>query len=809
MPILFYPGQEDYITELNKLAAIAELTVGDKGWSPVIAAVTDGARVVLQVSDWIGGQGAKPAAGQYLTLTGLTNDISQATNVRGASGANGTNGTNGAAATIAVGTVTTGPAGSSASVTNVGTSSAATFNFTIPKGVDGTGAVSTVNSKSPNGAGNVLVTPEDIPVAGFPALRPTLLLDFANSRSVDPRITFTRSSTATYFDAQGVLRTAASGVPRIDHDPVTGECKGLLIEEARTNLLTYSEQLDNAAWVKTNCTVISNAEVAPDGTTTADSAVNTGNVTSLLSRSVAVPASSTNDYYVSIFVKPISPNTRCTVNTYYLGAAETNVNFNFSSKTITGNVPYAGEYIFDALPNGWFRIGYRVAQDATGTKTSFFYRLWQSGRGYTTGGCYVWGTQLEAGTFPTSYIPSSVTFTGRASAGSYFGSDGLLKTAVSGEARMNYNPTNLTVAPKLLLEEASTNLLTYSEQFDNANWEKFGTTVTPNLLVAPDGSLTADKVVESTANSEHYTRNSPVSCTAGTYVASVYWHTSSERSLYLRVVHSGETNATSQVVFYKSTLALGAVTGNAVSASAQNTGNGWWRISLVFSIAATRSVQHGFQIYSTASSYTGDGTSGVCVWGAQLEAGSFPTSYIPTTAAQVTRAADSSTSAETHSAADVAVMTGTNFSSWYRQDEGTFAADGSTFRPYSGILGGQVVSVATDAANRFFITQGSSEKASFTHIVLGSTVAYMETGGAVVNNGRIQVAIAYKVNDFAFTVNGVTPLTDTSGDLPTMTTLYIGGSITGSAAGNLNGHIRRIAYYPFKLSPSQWQALTS
>ncbi len=69
----------------------------------------------------------------------------------------------------------------------------------------------------------------------FPALRPTLNQDFAGSRTVDPRITFTRSSTATYFDAKGVLRTAASGVPRIDHDPATGECKGLLIEEARTN----------------------------------------------------------------------------------------------------------------------------------------------------------------------------------------------------------------------------------------------------------------------------------------------------------------------------------------------------------------------------------------------------------------------------------------------------------------------------------------------------------------------------------------------------------------------------------------------
>ena len=77
-------------------------------------------------------------------------------------------------------------------------------------------------------------------IINLPAIRPSLLLDFANSKTVDPRITFTRASTATYFDAQGLMRTAASGVLRIDHDPATGACKGLLIEESRTNLLRNS-----------------------------------------------------------------------------------------------------------------------------------------------------------------------------------------------------------------------------------------------------------------------------------------------------------------------------------------------------------------------------------------------------------------------------------------------------------------------------------------------------------------------------------------------------------------------------------------
>ena len=73
-------------------------------------------------------------------------------------------------------------------------------------------------------------------VENYPTIRPTLNLDFVNSDMVDPRVTFTRTSTATYHDAKGVLQTVPANVPRIDYDPMTGECKGLLIEEQRVRL---------------------------------------------------------------------------------------------------------------------------------------------------------------------------------------------------------------------------------------------------------------------------------------------------------------------------------------------------------------------------------------------------------------------------------------------------------------------------------------------------------------------------------------------------------------------------------------------
>lgn len=233
----------------------------------------------------------------------------------------------------------------------------------------------------------------------------------------------------------------------------------------------------------------------------------------------------------------------------------------------------------------------------------------------------------------TISFPSTGQFI-RASTATYV-ENGLVKTASNNIPRWQNGI--------LFLEDSSTNLVTYSEQFDNAAWAKSAATVTANAIVAPDGITTADKIVENTTNAEHYIRSASVTLNAGTYCASVYWHESSERSLYLRVVHTGDTFSTSQVTFLKSTLTLGAVSGNAISANAVKIGDGWWRIELVFTITGTRTVQHGIQLWSTSSVYTGDNISGVYAWGAQLEAKPKATSYIPTVATSVTRQADTFT----------------------------------------------------------------------------------------------------------------------------------------------------------------------
>ena len=393
-------------------------------------------------------------------------------------------------------------------------------------------------------------------------------------------------------------------------------------------------------------------------------------------------------------------------------------------------------------------------------------------------------------------VDPRITFSrsGTGNIASYFNEKGVMQFAPANTPRIDFDPATLE-CKGLLIEEQRTNLLTYSDQFNNSAFVKTGTSITTNTIVSPDGSITADKLVEDTTTDEHYLRSTPVSCSAGTYTASVYWHSSSERNLYLRVVHTGETTSTSQVTFNRSSLTLGAVFGNAISASAQNVGDGWWRISLVFQITATRNVQFGVQCSITipvsSASYTGDGVSGIHIWGAQLEQGSFPTSYIPTTSAQVTRAADSVS------------MQSNNFLNWYRQEEGTFLCN--------YVLGDDNTSVGvlrvTDAVNNeISMRYSSSQYTQATITTSGAIQANLALSGFS-TKGSYNRAISYSNNYFQQSINGELPsAADTSCTIPTVSQLIIGRE---DNINFLNGHIKRIAYYPKRVTDQQLQALTA
>ncbi len=222
----------------------------------------------------------------------------------------------------------------------------------------------------------------------------------------------------------------------------------------------------------------------------------------------------------------------------------------------------------------------------------------------------------------------SATFT-RQTAATYFDKSGVLQIADINEPRFEKEG--------LLIEPQITNLYTYSEQWGSGS----RVTTTNNSANSPRGDKTMALVIEDTAGAEHYTQDRNIALTAGvTYCFSVFVmaHTS-PRNLYLRVA-SGSTSQS----FFDAT--KGAWSGNAggadyVDRGFEDVGNGIYRVWMTFKAAASQSTVIRLQLANgVTASYTGDGASGLYIWGAQLEDSPFPTSYIPTAAATATRGAD-------------------------------------------------------------------------------------------------------------------------------------------------------------------------
>jgi hypothetical protein len=387
-----------------------------------------------------------------------------------------------------------------------------------------------------------------------------------------------------------------------------------------------------------------------------------------------------------------------------------------------------------------------------------------------------------------------ITFT-RASTATFTGQDGLIQTAAINAPRFDYDP--VTLAPLgLLIEESRTNLLLYSEQFDNAAWTKTETTVTADAAVAPDGTSPAEKLIPTITNSTHACFQNASVTTGVTYTQSFF--AKAAEYPVLNCYGSTGFSGTAFINFNLSTGTVGTLSG--FTGSITPVGNGWYRCVIV--ATATSTTASGRIIFraspinrTTGGSYTGNGTSGLLVWGAQLEAGAFATSYIPTVASQVTRAAD------------LASMTGTNFSSWFNASQGTFAAtyeaSPNTFTTYL------VASNGVTAQNSFHFDNDSGNMRAVYYS--GSSAVAILSLGAVGTVGTVnKVASAYQVNDFAASRNAGTVVTDTAGAVPvSLTQLNIGADPSGAAVNVMNTHIRQIVYYPRRLSNAELQGITA
>ena len=244
----------------------------------------------------------------------------------------------------------------------------------------------------------------------FPEQRPTLNLDFANSKKLDPRITFSRTTTSTCVDENGLIVTTGADEPRFDHDPTTGESLGLLIEEQRKNQVTYSE--DFTQWNNTNTTDAVDTSInAPDGTNTATK-ITDDSTNAAHNVKFNFTTDSSDTFTVSCFVKK-GDFSYFVMILRMVASSDAFAKFDFdnpSNNTTFGGGTNRSQTVTE-YPNGWYRISFTSTFGAAVTSVIPHIHLTDSGgnTGYSGSGNfnYIWGAQLEIGEFPTSYIPTS------------------------------------------------------------------------------------------------------------------------------------------------------------------------------------------------------------------------------------------------------------------------------------------------------------------------------------------------------------------------------------------------------------------
>jgi hypothetical protein len=346
---------------------------------------------------------------------------------------------------------------------------------------------------------------------------------------------------------------------------------------------------------------------------------------------------------------------------------------------------------------------------------------------------YVFQSQYEMGVM-TDYIPTT--------------SAAVSVGPVSNVPRLDYLGSS---CPRLLLEPQRSSLVLYSEQLNNAAWIKQTVTISANISVSPDGYSNADKVAINNGVSGGYVYQSIATTSSTVYTTSFFVKAA---GINFTKFYS---NVTGSYVTAVINLTTGAITNSdfATTPTATNYGNGWWRVSYT-----ETSGGGSVPIYvdggstSTGGGITGNGTDGILIWGAQLEAGAYATSYIPTLGASVTRVADAASK--------------TGISSLIGQTEGTLFAE--IFIPSIATAGTFANFTLSDGTSSNLVTiayypDGRIQAAA---IVGGSLTVNIDLTSYGLTAGTHKFAFAYKLNDYVFYVDGVQQGTDTSSGVPAM-----------------------------------------
>lgn len=375
----------------------------------------------------------------------------------------------------------------------------------------------------------------------------------------------------------------------------------------------------------------------------------------------------------------------------------------------------------------------------------------------------------------------------------YFDFDGVLKTAAANVPRITFDP--VTRQPTGFLHEpASTNLALRSATLDNATWAKSGATVVADASTAPDGTVSADKIVESSGGTTHVIAQAGIAVTSGLMYTASFFAKAAERSVLIFQFPSAAFGATLSSWFDLSAAAVSKTsgTGTSVSRTIQSVGNGVYRCTVSAQATATVSTGNMLLLYLDNSptgtgSYSGDGSSGLYVWGVQFEARAQATSYIPTTSASVTRAAD-------------------NFyipvdTTWFNATEGAVVVDCTPVGVAANVTTETLANLNDGTTDNIVQVRFGTSISGADFYVTTATVNQVDTSSVAVTAGtRTRLGYTYKLNDYSFTKDGAAVLTDTSATVPS--------GITKLNLGTAPVFVNRITYYPTKLTDAQLQAVT-
>ena len=388
----------------------------------------------------------------------------------------------------------------------------------------------------------------------------------------------------------------------------------------------------------------------------------------------------------------------------------------------------------------------------------------------------------------------------RASTKYLLSASGTLASFASNVAGFEWNASAALLG--LSSEGARTNLCTYSQDPNNAAWTKTDTVITNDSIAAPDGTTTADLATEGTAGTA-LTTSTAMTITANATVAkSVFFKAGT--ATWIRV-YLAEAAATTNRVSGWFNVSTGAV-GSAVNGGTATGGrveiealaSGWYRCTVVGAVKnGATSVNLNWSSASADASTTRVNNATYYPWGAQVEnSAPYQSSYIPTTTASVTRAAD------VISVASISTALGFNAT------EGAIFCEFSVPYVEASAAAARYPWSLNDGTNneRIFVRTPSGQSDIDALGVDGGSTQFAIDGPALSSATAIKIALAWRTNDIAYYASGASVGTDAAATLPTMTTFNIGHEI-GSL--QLFGHIKNLRYYPRRLTNAELATLTT